>query len=211
MRYFFTAIMLALLASQPALAKMYKWVDEKGVTHYGDSIPAQYAPRGSTELSKGGTVLKKTDPALTPEQIKAKEDAEARKKEDAKATVEKERKDKALLDSYTNEKEIDMARDRNLQQTDVAIQGTQTRLKPVQAKLDGLRRHVESLKKSKRPIPADVTEDVLEAEKTVAQLNNDIKLKILEKETIRAKYEAEKMHYRELKHLSPQLQQPATK
>jgi len=204
MRYLITAIMLVLVSSQPALAKMYKWVDEKGVTHYGDSIPPQYAPRGSSELSKGGTVIKKTDAALTPEQIKAKEDAEAKKKEDAKNAVEQARKDKALLDSYTNEKEIDMARERNLQLTDVAIQGTQTRLKPAQAKLDGLRRHVEAIKKSKRPVPADIAEDLLDAEKAVAQLNNEIKLKLQEKETIRAKYEAEKAHYRELKHLSPQ-------
>ena len=210
MRYVFTAILLALMASQPAQAKMYKWVDEKGVTHYGDSIPPQYAPRGSSELSKGGVVIKKTDPALTPEQIKTKEETEARKTEQAKIDLEKERRDKALLNSFTNEKEIDMARDRNLQQTDVAIQGTQTRLKPAQAKLDSLRRHVESLKKSKRPVPADVMDDVREAENAVAQLNNDIKLKLQEKEAIRVKFEAEKMHYRELKHMSVE-PQPTTR
>lgn len=202
MRYFLAAIMLVLMASQPALAKMYKWVDDKGVTHYGDSIPPQYAPRGNSELSQRGMVIKKTDAALTPEQIKAKEDAAAKSKEDAKAALERARKDKALLDSYTDEKEIDMARDRNLQLTDVAIQGTQTRLKPAQAKLDQLRRHTQALKHSKRPVPADVAEDLLDADKAVAQLNNQIKLKLQEKETIRSKYETEKTHYRELKHLS---------
>jgi hypothetical protein len=25
--------------------KTYKWVDEKGVTHYGDSVPAEYSQR----------------------------------------------------------------------------------------------------------------------------------------------------------------------
>ncbi len=204
MRYIFSAIMLILIASQPVQAKMYKWVDEKGVTQYGDSIPAQYAPHGNTELSKSGAVLKKTDAMLTPEQIKAKEDADTKKKEDAKNAMEKERKDKALLDSYTNEKEIDMARERNLQLADVSIQGTQTRLKPAQAKLDKIHVHIEALKKSKRPIPADLTEDLLAAEKAVVQLNNAIKLRLQEKETIRARYEAEKLHYRELKHMSPQ-------
>lgn len=208
MRYFLAAIILTLMVSQPALAKMYKWVDEKGITHYGDSIPPQYAPRGNTELNRDGTVIKKTNAALSPEQIKAKEDAETKRKEEAKITLEQERKDKALLDSYSNEKEIDMARDRNLQLTDVAIQGTQTRLKPVQVKLDAMRRHVEALKHSKRPVTADVAEDLADAEKAVTQLNSEIKLKLMEKEAIRSKYEAEKLHYRELKHLSTQ---PAVK
>ena len=96
----------------PALAAMYKWVDENGVTHYGDSIPPEYRNRANEELNKRGVIIKKNDAALTPEQIKAKE-AELAKRKQEKET---NRRDAVLLGTYSSAEEIDLARDRNLRQ-----------------------------------------------------------------------------------------------
>ena len=52
-----------------ARAATYKWVDEKGVTHYTDKMPTEAAGKGSTVLDKQARPVKKIDPALTPEQI----------------------------------------------------------------------------------------------------------------------------------------------
>lgn len=201
MRYL-TAIIVAMLISQPATAKMYKWVDEKGATHYGDSIPAQYTNQGNTELNKRGMVIKRTDGALSQEQISAKEAAAAKEKQDARTALEQKRKDTALLNSYSNEKEIDMARDRNLQLVDASIQGTETRIKVEKTKLDELRKRAETIKKRNKPIPPYLAEEIRQGEQSVAALNGSIKQKQQEKETIRAKFEAEKRHYQELKQLS---------
>ena len=68
------SVALAFGASSLHAAGLVKWVDDKGVTHYGDSIPPEFASRGTTELSKQGIVIKKTDAALTAEQRKAQEE-----------------------------------------------------------------------------------------------------------------------------------------
>ncbi|TCV88182.1 DUF4124 domain-containing protein [Sulfurirhabdus autotrophica] len=201
MRYL-TAIMVALLISQPASAKMFKWVDEKGATHYGDSIPPQYSNQGNIELNKRGMVIKKTDGALTQEQLDAKAATAEKEKQDAHAALEQKRKDTALLNSYSNEKEIDMARDRNLMQVDTAIQGTQTRIKSEQVKLDELRKKAESIQKNKKPVPPYLADEIKQNEQSIKTLNDSIKANQLEKETIRTKYEAEKQHFHELKKLS---------
>jgi len=125
----FLLLLAALAVSQPALAKMYKWVDEKGEVHYGDTVPPQYSNQGREELSKKGTVLKKTEGALTPEQRQAKEAEEAQKKAEQQKALEQKRRDKALLNTYTNEKEIDLTRDRNLRPLDMQIQSLQDDLK----------------------------------------------------------------------------------
>ncbi|HMK14270.1 MAG TPA: DUF4124 domain-containing protein, partial [Burkholderiales bacterium] len=97
------SVLLLLLATAgvPAFAVMYKWVDENGVTHYGDSIPPQYINRANVELNQGGVVLKKNEPALTPEQIKAKEAELAKRKQEG----DTRRRDAVLLGTYTSAEE----------------------------------------------------------------------------------------------------------
>ncbi|MGH8757792.1 MAG: DUF4124 domain-containing protein, partial [Burkholderiales bacterium] len=77
---YFALLLLFAMPGVHALAVMYKWVDENGVTHYGDSIPPEYRSRANEELNKRGVIIKKNDAALTPEQIKAKEEELAKRK-----------------------------------------------------------------------------------------------------------------------------------
>jgi len=102
------------LAAQPSLAAMYKWVDEKGKTHYGDSIPPQYANRSSERLNKSGAVQTKAErTAQTAEARPSEQDIE-KQKADAKRQLEQRRQDTALLATYSSEREIELAREREL-------------------------------------------------------------------------------------------------
>jgi hypothetical protein len=189
---------LLAMAGGDAMARMYKWTDEKGITHYGDTLPPQYADRASTELSNGGRVLKRHDAALTPEQIKARAEEQARQKAEKQKVLEQKRKDSALLNTYTSEEEIDLARDRNLQQEDLVIKGTELRLKAVRARLDGYRKQSADFTLRKRPIPADLREDITGAEEEARRLQELIQQKQQDKEEVRARYNADKKRYREL-------------
>lgn len=194
-----TAFLLLALASFPAAAKLYKWVDEKGVTHYGDSIPPQYAKQGNEELNKKGLVIKKTDAPLTAEQLKAKEEEEAQKKAEEKQKLEQKRRDKALLNTYTNEKEIDLVRDRNLQQGSLQLQSMELRIKQIQP------RHAEAQKKAAdftgkgKPVPAYVQQELQETDWEMKSLQEMIKQKSQEMDAIRTKFEDDKKRFRELR------------
>ena len=205
---FITTIILALIVSQPALATMYKWVDERGITHYGDTLPPQYAGQGTSEMSKQGQVIRKTARSLTPEQRKAKEEAAAIEKAEAQKDLEQRRKDRALLNSYSTEDEIVRARDRNMQLMDVAIQGTQTRIKSTQIKLDTMRKQRENIAHAKRPVPQGLVEDIQETELTLTQLNDFISQKQQEKEAIRAKFDEERLRFRGLRLAGEQSPKP---
>src|SRR3990170_3825907 len=108
-------LLVVLIASlsfcSPASAKMYKWVDDQGVTHYGETIPPEYANKDRAELNKAGRVIKKIE-VPTPAERKAQEQADAKKRADEKAAVEKKRRDMTLTSTYSNVKEIDPARKR---------------------------------------------------------------------------------------------------
>jgi hypothetical protein len=198
MRYA-VSLLLLMLVSFPAAAKMYKWVDENGKTHFGDTIPAQYANQGNSELNKKGMVIKKTDAVLTPEQRKAKEEELAQKQEEEKQKEEQKRRDKALLNTYTVEKEIDLVRDRNLKQSELQIQGMEMRIKQIQPRLDQSRKQAGAFTAKQKPVPPYLQQEIQETEKEMQRLQDMVKQKHQEMDALRARFEDDKKRYRELR------------
>lgn len=191
------ALVAGLSLSLPATAKMYKWVDDKGTTHYGETIPPEYADKDRSELSKSGRVIKK-DEILTPEERRAKEQAEAEKRAAAEAALEQKRRDKALVNTYSNPKEIDLARKRNLQQIEARISSTSSQIKMAEGSLAALQQEADGLIKAKRNIPASLQDDLKESEARLARLQRDMDKFRAEKTAVEARYDADKARYKEL-------------
>jgi hypothetical protein len=64
-----TALVIAAafcIVAGTARAALYKWVDEKGVVHYTDTLPPEAVDKARTELNNQGVPLKKMDKALSP-------------------------------------------------------------------------------------------------------------------------------------------------
>ncbi len=194
-------ISMGLAFSLPAQAAMYKWVDDKGKVHYGDTIPPEYAKQGNAQLDKSGVVVKKTNAALTPEQIKARDEAEAKEKADKAAAAEQQRRDKALLATYTDFKEIDLALQRNLGQVDVQIKSNELRIKSIQGRLDGLKKQRAGFVQREKPVPPDINSDIKKTEEEMGRFRGNITNLEKEKESMRSRFGADKARFRELKGL----------
>ena len=191
------ALIAGIAFSLPAAAKMYKWVDDQGVTHYGETVPPEYADKDRSELNKAGRVIKKNE-VLTPEERRAKEQADAEKRAADEAAREQKRRDKALLSTYSNEKEIDLARGRNLQQVEARINSINSQLKMAEGNLAGLQKETASYNAAGKKIPASLQEDMKESQARLAKLQHDLEKAKAEKTALDARYDAEKARYKEL-------------
>ncbi|MDH4283868.1 MAG: DUF4124 domain-containing protein [Gallionellaceae bacterium] len=185
-----SALVLYCAFSATAEAKLYKWVDERGETHYGEVIPPEYAGQEKAQFEKGRKIKKK----------EAEEDTalEEKKAEEKRAAMEQRRKDQALVSTYSNESEIDLARDRNLQQVEARINSIQTLAKTAQSNLDNFRKEEEAAKKAKKPVHESLKTDIAEAEKKLEKLKQDLASAQQKEAEIRASFEADKARYREL-------------
>ena len=96
----FFALIAGLTLSFPAAAKLYKWVDDNGVTHYGETIPPEYADKDREELNKYGRVIK-SEEVMTPERRREKEQEEEKQREAEKAALEQQRHDRTLINTYS--------------------------------------------------------------------------------------------------------------
>lgn len=191
------AALCAAMVSVNAEAKLYKWVDKNGQTHYGETIPPEYANR-DTKLLEKGRVSERNDGFDVKQQQESKVDPEV-----ARAAKEAKRHDEALLNTYSNEKEIDLSRDRNLLQVEARVNSYTTMLKSAKESLDGLYKERDALTQKNRKIPQSLTEDITEGEALVAKRQKELDTSQKEMDGVKARYAADKQRYRELKGLEP--------
>ncbi len=131
-RIFFVFCLLAPLASLAQQVPTYfKWVDENGVTHYGDSIPAKYAELPKEVLNDQGVKVDILEGKKTPEQIEAE-----RIEQERVAAIEIERRrDVALLATYLSVDEILLHRDRRVELFQAQSKVTELYLRNLQRRM----------------------------------------------------------------------------
>jgi hypothetical protein len=184
--------------SPTAAARTYKWTDDKGITHYGDTIPPEFKDKANTELSKRGITIRKTDEALTPEELRAQQEAEARAQQEELRAKEQKRRDQALLQTFTTEQDIELKRDRDLQQIELGIANNQAVLKSAEKRLAENRARAEQLTRAGKPIPDGLKQDIESDEREKLRLERVIDRKRQERVTVREKYDDYKRRFAEL-------------
>lgn len=181
-----------------AEARTFKWVDEKGRTHYGETIPPEYANRSSVELDDKGRVIK-TQEVLTAEERQIREAENAQKRSADAAALEQRRHDRMLLKSYSNEAEIEAARDRSLKQAESLFNGTQERLKEARQRLHKTRTERDAYADSGRPLLPDTLQKQLATdERQVSLLEQELAQRQVEITTLKEHAETDKQRFREL-------------
>lgn len=205
-----TPLLLAALAlaALPAAHAAYKCKDEKGITHIGDTPPEKCANVVMYEVSRGGTVLRTIEPTLTPEQAKARDEAAQKAREQARMADEQRRKDLALLATYTSPKDIEITRDRNVEPIKGRMKTAQDRIAAVEKRQTELEEEMEFYKAGKskaagktREAPAQLRTDLERTRNEKVQLTKNIADFEKEISQVRARYDADRDRWVELKKL----------
>lgn len=184
------------LACMPVLAtpctshadnKIHKWTDEKGATHYGDRVPAKDAGRKSSILNQQGVVIRQP----------ASEQA-------AEITVtidpEQQRRDRALLATYTHESEIDLTRDRHLQVDQGYIDAQKQQRQQLITRNKEINKNIQTIQQQNRPIPAHMAQSKEETKAEITKLNGQIKSRESMMNATRQRFEDDKKRFMELKY-----------
>jgi uncharacterized protein YifN (PemK superfamily) len=191
------ALVAGLALSFPAMATLYKWVDNNGTTHYGETIPPEYADKDHQVLNREGRVIK-SEEVMTPERRRAKDLEEAQKREEAEAALEQKRHDKTLINIYNSVDEIDLARTRNVQQINARINAINASIKVANDNLLSLQTEADNLAKANRKIPASLQQDLQDAKDRLTKLQQDVTGPQAEKAALEARFAADKARYIEL-------------
>lgn len=153
---------------------MKKWVDEFGQVHYGDRVPFQYLRSEHSELNDQGVTIS------TSEKMKSKEEysAEALQKKiqiiaEKKKQIEERRaalRDRVLLDTFTTENDLIIARDARIESVDSQISLAQTLINNDQKKLEDVKKRIKEIETSGRKAPDNLYKEVISVSR---QLENN--------------------------------------
>jgi hypothetical protein len=145
MRLIVTAITLCFLvplASQAQEIRTYRWVDDDGIVHYGDSIPPEFAEKPKQVLNEHGVTIQYLEGRKTEEQIEAERVAKAL---EVQLGLQR-RADQALLATYINVEEITMHRDRRIELFQAQARVTELYLRNLRRRLDNLQNDARQFK-----------------------------------------------------------------
>ncbi|WP_126443729.1 hypothetical protein [Sulfuricystis multivorans] len=185
---------VGLALAWPAAARIV-CCDVNGKRVCGDPPPPVCDSRAKTIYLQGGS-SKEIEAPLTAEQRAAREAEEARKKEEARKAAEQARKDRALLDSFTNVKELDAARERAIADLEKNAEQAKNRLEAALAKQKKLDDEKEFY--TKKPLPAALKKQIEENEREIAAQRQALEQKEKDVAAVRERFAADRERYLQL-------------
>jgi hypothetical protein len=192
-------LLIAGLALAPfaAEAQSYRCTGKDGKKYYGQAVPTQCIGMPVEQLNSQGMVTRRFDAqASAAEREKKAAEEEERKKREV-ISKEEGRRNRALLATYTSDKDIDNARARALKENEAAVKDIQVRINALKKRQETLRTELEFFQGKNKP-PAKLTEDIRNSDFDIKTQEQLMATKQKEVDQINSRYDDDKKRYNEL-------------
>jgi Domain of unknown function (DUF4124) len=191
----FVAASFAAFGAITAHAQLYKWTDENGKVQYSDTVPPSATDRARKEIRPDGVVKKEVDRAPTPEERRIAAQKAAGEAAERAVKEERERKDKALLATYSSLADFDRVRDRAVSLADSEITALKKQEEAEIAQRADLQKQVDAAKKGP---PPKLKTDVENADKELTAVRAMLERKTKDRATLVANFTTERSRFSQL-------------
>lgn len=199
-----TCFLLPLTAAaQSGNGATYSWVDDEGVTHFGDSIPAEYADKPKDVINEHGITVGHIQGKKSAEEIAAEKAAEKLQQQ-----VELQRRaDRALLSTYLTVGEIEMHRDRRVELFQAQARVTELYLRNLDRRLNQLKQEAGGFKPYNSDpgapsIDPSLIEDIEDTEASISRHKGNLKKFQTDEQQIIQRFEGDIERFMMLKGLT---------
>jgi hypothetical protein len=177
-------------------SSVYRWVDEKGVVHYGDSVPAEFSQSERSVLNNQGVEIGHVEGTKGPAEQAARAEAEELARQHAQH-------DQFLLSTYVSSKDIEQLRDERVSQIDAQIKAATIYIDNLGVRLAALADRAMNFKPysndtAARRVPDDLAEDLVHTINEVRSQRRALDAKRREQIDTRSQFEGDIKRYREL-------------
>jgi hypothetical protein len=201
LRTIFIALTLMLAPVVASAQVTYRCAGADGKKYYGSTIPPQCYGRPVEQINKQGTVVRRIDPEGEAKERAEKEANLAKKKEEDAVVREESRRNRALLATYTSERDIEEARRRALSDNEKAVKDVEQKidaLKKTRAKYDKELEFYQDKKSGQAKPPPKLSLDIKNAEIDLKAQEDLLAVKKKEVSVINSKYDEDKKRFAEL-------------
>lgn len=193
-------------AAWAADGKLYRWVDENGVVHFGDRVPPQYAKVDRQVLNDRGVQVETLEGERSDDELAAEQrEADLQAAEQREAEAAKDR-DRILISTYASVEEIEALRDRRMELVGGQIRVTELYLEDLREKLARLQKETErfrpySADPNARPMPDNLAREMSETLDSIILYEQTLTESRTQQDEMVAKFATDIDRFKELKGL----------
>ena len=200
---FLATVLSGLLLATAAQAEeskgktTYKWVDDKGVTHYGDSVPSEYSQKEQRVLNSQGVEVQKRQAEMSSAEAAVYQKSQ---QEEARRRTH----DMFLLSTYPSVKEIENVRDVRLDQINGQISAAEAYISSLTTRVEGLKQRSMifapyNSKPGARRMPDDLAEEMVRALSELRTQNSAQNQRRTELQKVVDQFDADIKRFKELR------------
>jgi hypothetical protein len=176
--------------------KVYRWTDEKGVVHYGDSVPSEYTQSERSVLNSQGVEVGHMEGGKNAAQQAAQARATA-------AAQQRAQHDQFLLSTYLSTKDIEQLRDERMAQEEGQIKATLIYIDTLGTRLASLQERAMHFKPyntepGARRLPDDLAEELVRTLNESRSQQRALDAKRQEESETQAQFNGDIQRYHEL-------------
>jgi hypothetical protein len=184
--------------AQPKQDYTYRCTGKDGKKYYGQTIPNACLGQPLELISKQGLVVKRIDPEGEEKARLAKEAEVEKKRELEAAQKDSLRRTRALLATYTSEKDIEDSRNRDLRNHERGVQEVQNRIAELKKRQAQFQKELALFQDGgKGSPPARLQEEITNAEIDLKAQQSLLEAKKKEAGLINARYDEDRRRYQE--------------
>lgn len=192
-------LMLIFSAQYVHGATINCWRNNLGIRECGSVVPPEYSQQRIEVINERGVVIKVIEAAKSPEELA--QEREQKRLQEAEEAVRKEqaRLDAILLNAYTTERDLILARDNNLKSAKGQIDISKGNLRILQTSLDEMQSRAANYERGGKQPPESLVKEIEALKKQISQKsasieNQESNLKIMEE-----RFESDLQRFRQLK------------
>lgn len=210
-----TPVLGAPNAPRDGKVRLYRWVDDQGLVHYGDAIPPQYADQDKVVLNGQGVPVGAIPGRRTPEQLQSEADERASEERVRQSAIQARLRDQNLLATYLSVDEIEALRDRRAEIVEAQARVTNQYLDQLLARQTQLEQQAQHFKPyntaaNAPQLPERLAEDLVRTTTDIATQKRNLEAKRLELEHMKSQFASDIARFRELKKIENDYARGAT-
>lgn len=190
-----TLCLQAIVTAEP---RIKCWTNRDGVRECGQSVPPEYAQQGHSRFNAQGVEVERQGRAKSVQELHEAERIAAQEVEEKRRREEQEKANRVLLDTFSSEDDLVLARDGKISAIEAQIELTQSRIKKLQANLDQMIGAAAAMERRGQTPPEQTTADIEDVRGQIQDNRSFIAAKRDEQETVRRQFDVDIDRFRQL-------------
>lgn len=192
-----------LIAVPPASAKIVCWKNRDGVRECGNAVPPEYSQQSVERKSAMGLTVETTARAKSEEELaaeRAEHERKAREEEELRRiAAERDRRDQVLLQTFTTEEDLRLARDGKVAALESRIKHSRQLVEKLEENRGEMQGEAASLERSGKKVPEELQKKISDLQAQIDKTRREIGQREAEMLVVQDQFETDLARYRELK------------